>query len=70
MFIYTFMKVYLNIFMEIILIFASILIFRSLWLLLDNYLGSSWLILFLLIGITLAIIALYFLNKQYNKQKL
>lgn len=60
------MKVYYIIFLEIILIFASILIFRSLWLLLDTYIGSSWLIQSLLIGIILAIIALYVLNKKYN----
>jgi hypothetical protein len=47
---------------EFILLFASILIFRSVWTLLDQYLGYDYLIIFLIIGITLTILGLYVVN--------
>jgi len=49
---------------EFILLFASILIFRSVWTLLDQYLGYDYLIIFLIIGIALTILGLYVVNYE------
>jgi hypothetical protein len=49
---------------EFILLFASILIFRSAWLLLDEYLGYSNLWLLLAIGITLTVVGLVIVNYE------
>jgi len=65
------MKEQYHIIWELVLIIASIFIFRSLWLLMDMYLGSSHLIPLLLVGILLAILPLYILNRhlEYKKKK-
>ena len=49
---------------EFILLFASILIFRSAWLLLDEYLGYSNLWLLLEIGIALTVVGLVIVNYE------
>ena len=49
---------------EFILLFASILIFRSAWLLLDEYLGYSNLWLLLTIGIALTVVGLIIVNYE------
>jgi magnesium-transporting ATPase (P-type) len=49
---------------ELILLFASILVFRSAWTLLDEYLGKSNLWLMLVLGIVLTIIALILLDYE------
>jgi hypothetical protein len=49
---------------ELILIFASILVFRSIWTLLDEYFGQSYLGLMLLVGIALAVVALILVNYE------
>jgi membrane protein DedA with SNARE-associated domain len=53
---------------EIVLILASVLIFRSLWTLLDQYLGYSHLILLLVIGMILAIISLVWINNEIKSK--
>lgn len=49
---------------EIILLFASILIFRSVWTLLDQYLGSEHLILLLVVGVGLTLLGLFIVNYE------
>jgi hypothetical protein len=49
---------------ELVLLFASILVFRSAWTLLDEYLGKSNLWLMLVLGIALTIIALILLDYE------
>lgn len=49
---------------EVVLLFSSILIFRSVWTVLDSYLGQNYLLEFLVLGIILMIFALYILNRE------
>jgi hypothetical protein len=49
---------------EGILLFASILIFRSVWTLLDQYFGYSYLIEMVFIGMALTVAGLVLLNKE------
>lgn len=49
---------------ELILLIASVLIFRSLWALLDQYLGQAHLWLMLIIGLILTVIALIIVNYE------
>ncbi|MCW4047749.1 MAG: hypothetical protein NWE99_09370 [Candidatus Bathyarchaeota archaeon] len=49
---------------EIILLFASILVFRSAWTLLDQYYGQSNLWAMLIIGVILSVIALVLINYE------
>ena len=49
---------------EMIVLVASVLVFRSLWTLLDQYLGNSNLIPWLIVGIVLTIVGLLFLNHE------
>jgi hypothetical protein len=63
------MKEQYHIFWELVLIIASIFIFRSVWLLLDNYLGSSFLIPLFIIGILQSIPPLYILNRHLEDRK-
>jgi hypothetical protein len=49
---------------EMILLGASILIFRSVWTLLDQYFGSSNLVPMLIIGIVLTICGLVIINHE------
>jgi len=49
---------------ELLLLGASILVFRSAWTLLDQYFGSSNLWLMLIIGIVASAIALLILNHE------
>jgi hypothetical protein len=49
---------------EFILLFASILVFRSAWLLLDEYFGYSDLWLLLAIGIALTVVGLVLVNYE------
>ena len=49
---------------ELLLLFASILVFRSAWTLLDEYLGKSNLWLMLLLGIILTFVALILLDYE------
>jgi hypothetical protein len=49
---------------ELLLLFASILVFRSAWTLLDEYLGKSNLWLMLVLGITLTVVALILLDHE------
>ena len=53
---------------EIVLLFASVFVFRSLWLMLDEYLGYSNLPLMLAIGIGVSVLALLLLNREVNKK--
>jgi len=63
------MKEQYHIFWELILILASIFIFRSIWILLDVYFGTTFLIPFLIIGIVLSIPPLYVLNRHLEDSK-
>ena len=49
---------------EFVLLFASVLIFRSVWTLLDQYLGYDYLIVFLIVGVVLTILGLYIVNHE------
>ena len=49
---------------ELLLLFASILVFRSAWTLLDEYLGKSNLWLMLVLGIILTVVALILLDSE------
>ncbi|MCS7096349.1 MAG: hypothetical protein N3F10_03990 [Candidatus Bathyarchaeota archaeon] len=49
---------------ELILLGASILVFRSVWILLDEYFGNSYLTLMLVLGIILAVIGLMLVNYE------
>jgi hypothetical protein len=49
---------------EMVLLIASVLIFRSAWTLLDLYLGYDDLIILLIIGIVLAALSLWLLNYE------
>ena len=49
---------------ELFLLFASILVFRSAWTLLDEYLGKSNLWLMLVLGIILTVLALILLDYE------
>jgi len=53
---------------EFVLLFASILIFRSIWTLLDQYFGSSELWLFLVIGLILTVVGLFIVNYEVKCQ--
>jgi hypothetical protein len=53
---------------EIVLLLASVLVFRSLWLMLDEYFGYSNLPLMLVIGIGVSVLALALLNGEVNKK--
>ena len=52
---------------ELMLILGSVLIFRSVWLLLDINLGNRALGLLLVLGFVLVIPALYILNSHLEK---
>jgi hypothetical protein len=58
------MRLALLIIGEIILIGASVLIFRSAWTLLDEYFGKSNLWLLLLIGVVLTVVGLIIVNYE------
>jgi hypothetical protein len=49
---------------ELLLLFASIIVFRSAWTLLDEYLGKSNLWLMLVLGIILTVVALILLDYE------
>ena len=49
---------------ELLLLFASILVFRSAWTMLDEYLGKSNLWLMLVLGIILTVAALILLDYE------
>jgi hypothetical protein len=49
---------------EIVLLFASVLVFRSAWTLLDEYLGKSGLWLMLIIGAILAVVGLVIIDYE------
>jgi hypothetical protein len=49
---------------ELLLLFASILVFRSAWTLLDEYLGKNNLWLMLFMGIVLTVVALILLDSE------
>ena len=49
---------------ELVLLFASILVFRSTWTLLDEYLGKSHLLPMLIFGIILTVVALILIDYE------
>ncbi len=49
---------------EFVLLFASVLVFRSAWLLLDDYLGNSHLWLLLGIGVVTTAVGLVIVNYE------
>jgi len=50
------------------LLFAPVFVFRSLWLMLDEYFAYSNLPLMLAIGIGVTVLALLLLNREVNKK--
>ncbi|MCW4002821.1 MAG: hypothetical protein NWE95_02785 [Candidatus Bathyarchaeota archaeon] len=53
---------------ELILVFASVLIFRSLWTLMDQYLGYTNLWVFLVVGVLLTVVGLYIINYEVESK--
>jgi hypothetical protein len=51
---------------EMVLLIASVLIFRSAWTLLDLYLGYDDLIVLLITGVVLAALSLWLLNYEFK----
>jgi hypothetical membrane protein len=49
---------------ELVLLVASVLVFRSAWILLDDYLGKSYLDILLVAGIALTLVGLYIINYE------
>jgi ABC-type bacteriocin/lantibiotic exporter with double-glycine peptidase domain len=64
-----FMKPYVTVLWEIVLILASVLIFRGAWLILDRVIPSNefTLLISLFLGVILASISLFFLTKQTKR---
>lgn len=64
------MRIYETVFWEIVLILASVLVFRGAWELLDRLIGLSEtaLIMSLVIGIVLSSVSLYALSKCLKVQ--
>lgn len=58
------MRLAVIIFGEILLLSASILVFRSVWTMLDEYLGKSNLELLLIVGLILTAIGLVIVNYE------
>lgn len=58
------MKLWTILIGEFILLFASIFIFRSVWMLLDEYFGNSYHVLFLCIGLVLTAVGLFIVNYE------
>mgnify|MGYP000566116947 CR=1 FL=1 len=48
---------------ELVLVVASVFIFRSLWTLLDQYFGNAYLVEMLVLGVLLTIISLILINE-------
>lgn len=63
------MKEQYHIIAELTLIVASVFIFRSVWLLLDLYLKSDFLLPLLIFGILLSIPPFYILNRHLKNDK-
>jgi hypothetical protein len=61
------MRESLHVVWELMLIVGSVFIFRSIWLLLDVYLGDRALYSLLVLGFVLAVSALYMLNRHLEK---
>jgi ABC-type bacteriocin/lantibiotic exporter with double-glycine peptidase domain len=63
------MKPYVTVLWEIVLILASVLIFRGAWLILDRVIPSNefTLLISLFLGVILASISLFFLTKQTKR---
>ena len=49
---------------ELVVVVASVFIFRSLWTLMDEYFGYSYLLVFLVAGLVLAVLGLLILNNE------
>ena len=49
---------------ELVLLAASVLIFRSVWTMLDEYFGKSYLDIMLIAGIALTVIGLFIVNYE------
>ena len=49
---------------EFVLLFASVLVFRSTWTLLDQYMGESNLVLLLMVGIVLTAVGLFLVSYE------
>lgn len=58
------MKLWTILIGEFILLFASIFIFRSVWMLLDEYFGYSYMVLFLGVGVVLTAVGLFIVNYE------
>ena len=49
---------------ELIVLVASVFIYRSIWTLLDEYFGNSYLLIFLVAGLVLTVFGLMLLNYE------
>jgi predicted membrane protein len=49
---------------EMILLMASVFVFRSLWLMLDEYFSNSNLLFMLIVGVIFTIVGLFVLNHE------
>lgn len=57
-----------HVFWELLLILGSVFVFRSIWMLLDNYMGGASLWALLGLGFILTVPALYILNNHREKE--
>ena len=53
---------------ELTAVIASVFIFRSLWILMDEYFGYSYLLLFLVVGLVLAVLGFILLNREVKDE--
>lgn len=56
---------------ELVLLLASVLIFRSLWIILDQYVGSSnlaVLVILLALGLVVSVLALIWINREVKSK--
>jgi len=49
---------------EFVLLFASVLVFRSAWTLMDQYLQDEYLIVLLIVGVALTLLGAYIVNYE------
>lgn len=52
---------------ELVVLIASVFIYRSIWVLMDEYFGNSYLLVFLITGLILVVLGLMLLNYEINR---
>ncbi|MCL2134364.1 MAG: hypothetical protein FWH37_02255 [Candidatus Bathyarchaeota archaeon] len=52
---------------ELVILLASVLVFRSTWMILDQYFGSEYVEILLAVGIIVTILGLISMKREMNK---